>query len=203
MASSERSSASLRPNKELQITALAPREPDLALLPSAAGGRDPAARFARRHGRAFSPFARLLDVRRIVSRHRTLQAIFRTVNVDPSPDHVGIALGGGDIDRAAMAVAAGPAAAAVQRVAGARLEAGGEALAIIVAERAQHGPLDAVGVHRAAGTIELLAKAGVHPFDHVFLQRQAHAVGGGRILPGEVPGGIAFDRLALVDLPEI
>src|SRR3954453_6387294 len=180
----------------------APREPDLALAPSAAAC-DPAARLACRHRRALFPFARLLDVRRIVSRHRSLQAVLRAVNVDPSPDHLGIALGGRDVDRAAMAVTAGPAAAAVQRVAGARLEARGEALAIVVTERAQHGPLNTVGIHRAAGTIEPLAETGVHPFDHVFLQRQAHAAGGSRIFPGEVAGGIAFDRLALVDLPEI
>src|SRR4051812_2636837 len=189
-------------DRNFKSTALAPRESDLALVPSATGG-DPAARFARRHLRAFLPFARRLDVRRIVSRHRTLQAILRAVNIDPSPDHLGIALGGRDVDRAAMAVTAGSAAAAVQRVAGARLEARGEALAIVVTERAQHGPLNTVGIHRAAGTIELLAETGVHPFDHVFLQRQAHAAGGSRIFPGEVAGGITFDRLALIDLPEV
>src|SRR4029077_8753086 len=152
------------------IRASAPREPDLALVSPAAGRRHPCASLAHRH-RDFLPFAQLLDMRRIVSRHGTLQTILRTVNIEPLPDHLGIPLGGRNIDRAAMAVTSGSTAAAVQRVAGARLEARGKALAIVVTEGAQHRPLDAVGVHRAPGTIELLTDPRVHPSDHVFLQR--------------------------------
>src|SRR4029453_13389319 len=142
---------------------------------------------------------------RIVPGHRPMQPVFRAVHVEPLPDRLGVSppVGAGDAEGAAMAVTAGAAAAAVQRVAGARLEAFGEALAIIIAERTQHRPLDALGVHRASRPIELLAELRIHPADHVVLERKAHALGGGGVLPAEVAGRIALDRLALVDLPQI
>ena len=56
-----------------------------------------------------------------------------------------------------MAIAAA-GAAAVERAVARRLEAARDPLPVIVAERAQHRPLDAIGVHRSSGLIELLAE---------------------------------------------
>src|SRR5262245_65603500 len=134
-----------------------------------------------------------------------MQPVFRAVDVEPLPDLLCVSppFGTGDVDGAAVAVTAGAATAAVQRVAGARLEAFGKALAIIIAEGAQHRPLDAVGVHRASGPIEPLAELLIHPADHVVLERMAQALGGGGVLPAEVAGRIALNRLTLVDLPQV
>src|SRR5438445_269360 len=125
------------------------------------------------------------------ARHRTVQAKFRAVGIEPFPHHLRLALRGGDVDGAAMTITAGAAATAVERIAGARLETGSEGLAIVVAERAQHRPLNAGFVHRAPGLIEPLTKLRIHPADDIILERQTHARSRGRILPGEVAGRVA------------
>ena len=102
-----------------------------------------------------------------------------------------------------MAVTAGAAAAAVERVADARLEAGGEALAIVVPERAEHRPLNPGCIHRTTSVVELLAEVRVHSADHVILQAHAHALGGSHILPAEIARRILLDRRSLIDVPEI
>src|SRR6516164_4947020 len=79
----------------------------------------------------------LLDVRGIGARQRTVQPVFGAVGVDPVPDLAFLALRAGDVDGAAMAITAGATAAAMQRVADAGLESGGEVLAVIIAEGAQ------------------------------------------------------------------
>src|SRR5262245_65044116 len=93
-----------------------------------------------------------------------MQPIFRAVDVEPLPDLLCVSpsVGTGDIDGAAVTVTAGAAAAAVQRVAGARLEAFGEALAVIIAVGAEHRPLDALGVHRPSGAMKRVADRRVH-----------------------------------------
>src|SRR5262249_33241928 len=108
-----------------------------------------------------------------------------------------------DVDRATVAVAADRDRAAVPRVAGARLDAGGDALAPVVAEAADDRPLDPGCVHRLAGVIDELAEVGIHAEDDIGLQRLAHAVRGSGILPAEVAAAVTLDRLALVDLPQI
>ena len=60
----------------------------------------------------------LLDVGGVGSRHGPAQSVFPAVFVDPLPHHLRVvAVGAGDVDGAAMAVTAGAAAAAVERVA--------------------------------------------------------------------------------------
>jgi hypothetical protein len=53
-------------------------------------------------------------------------------------------------------------ATAMQRVAGAGLVTGGKTLAVIIAECAQHRPLNAGCVHCASGMINLLADLRIH-----------------------------------------
>src|SRR5215831_1934989 len=177
-------------------------EPGFAFV-SSAGRRDPQTDLAQRRcdlGR----FSALLDMRRIIAGHRAGKPVFRTVSVDPFPDFFRIGpLYRGEVDGAAVTITAGAATPAVQGVATARLETGGEALAIIVAERAEHRPVKAVGVHRPAGIVELFPEARVHAADHVILQRQAHALGSGGVLPGEVAARILFDGRTLVHLPQV
>src|SRR6266852_7441440 len=104
------------------------------------------------------PVAALLDVRRVGAGHRTVKPIFRAMGVDPMPDLFHVSIDAGDVDGTAMAITASSAAAAVQRVAAARLEARSQALAVVVAERAEQRPLNAGRVHRLSGMIELLAE---------------------------------------------
>src|SRR5262245_10021856 len=112
-------------------------EPGFAFV-SSAGRRDPQTDLAQCRcdlGR----FSALLDMRRIIAGHRAAKPVFRTVSVDPFPDFFRIGpLYRGEVDGAAVTITAGAATPAVQGVATARLETGGEALAIIVAERAEH-----------------------------------------------------------------
>src|SRR5215467_9958725 len=103
-----------------------------------------------------------LDVRRIGAGHGAAQPELCPVSVDPMPGRIGIALSARDVDGAAMAVAAGRVAAAVLGIAAVRLEARGDALAIVVAERTQHRPADSARVHGPAGVVKLLAEVGVH-----------------------------------------
>src|SRR5262245_29837691 len=103
------------------------RDADLALV-LAADCSDPIAGFARRNRDLARGFTELLDMSGVGARHRTVQAVFRAVGIEPFPHHFRLALRGGDVDGAAMAVTAGAAAAAVERIAGARLEAGGKSL---------------------------------------------------------------------------
>ena len=131
-------------------------------------------------------------------------AVLRAVGVDPAPHlAVALAIDVSDVDGAAVAVAADRDRAAVPRVAGARLDAGGDALPPVVAEAADDRPLDAGRVHRLAGVIDDLAEIGVHAEDHVGLHRLAHAVRGGGILPAEVAAAVLLGGLALIDLPQI
>ena len=57
----------------------------------------------------------------------------------------------------------------MQGVADARLKTRGETLAIVVPECAEHGPVNAIGVHRASGVIQLFPESRVHAADHVVL----------------------------------
>src|SRR4051812_19859804 len=108
------------------------------------------------------PRAASLDVGGIGTGHRAAQAEFGTVAVDPAPHGLVVAVSVDDIGGAAVAITADRARAAMKRVAGARLEARRDHLPIVVAERAQHRPPDAGGVHRLAGVIELLAEVTIH-----------------------------------------
>src|SRR3974390_2486619 len=108
---------------------------------------------------------------------------FRAVGLEPMPYKVIISAGIRNVDCPAMPIAAGCAAAAVERIADPRLEPRREALAIVVAKRAQHGPSDAGCVHCLSGMIELLTEIRVHATNRIFRQRHAHAGSGGRILP--------------------
>src|SRR5262245_42600781 len=74
-------------------------------------------------------FPALLDVRGIIAWHRAGEPVFRAMGVDPFPHVFRIgSLSSGDVDGAAVAVAARSPASAMQGVAAARLEAGGETL---------------------------------------------------------------------------
>src|SRR5499427_11153641 len=78
-------------------------------------------------------FPALLHVRGIIARHRAGEPVFRAMGVDPFPDVFRIAsVSSGDVDGAAVAIAAGSPASAMQGVAAAGLEACGETLAIVV-----------------------------------------------------------------------
>jgi hypothetical protein len=141
---------------------------------------------------------------RIIAWHRPEQPVLGAMGIDPVPDigHLG-AVGGRHVDRLTMTIAAGPPAAAVQRIAAARLDAGRDVLPIVVAEGAQDCPRHAVRIHGLARVIKLLAEIGVHAADHVFRQRHADTLGRGGVLPGEVAGAVLLFRQALIDVPEI
>src|SRR5262249_10159871 len=136
------------------------------------------------------PAVARLDVAGVVAGHRPIEAVLGAVAIDPAVDGVVVAASGGDVDRLAMAVAAHPRPAAVHRVAGAGRKPGGDALAIIVAERAQHRPADAGVVHGVAGVIELFAEIRIHAANRVVRHGHAHALGRFRILPGEIAGAV-------------
>src|SRR5271166_5393857 len=129
-------------------------------------------------------------MRRIGSRHRTVKTELAAVRIDPMPDGGSIAVLAGHIDRLAMTVAAGPALSSMQRIARACLEAGRDALAIVIAERAKQGPADAGLIHRAAGVIKLLAKVRIHAADHVCRHGKAKVLGRGGILPCKIAAPI-------------
>src|SRR5262245_26778539 len=80
-------------------------------------------RLAQRR-RELAPFAARLDVGRIITGHRPEQPVLGTMGIDPVPDlrHLGT-LGGSYVDRLTVTIAAGPPAAAMQRIAAARLDA--------------------------------------------------------------------------------
>src|ERR1700726_4879520 len=157
---------------------------------------------AQCHGELM-PIAARLGVSRVWPRDRAVQSVFRTMRIDPVPDRARITLSTREVDGAAMTPAPRRAAAAMQRVADARLESGCEALAIIVAEPAQDRPLKSSCIHCVSGMIELLAKIRVHSADGVFRDRQSHALGRGRILPGELAGVVPLYWLALINLPQV
>src|SRR5215475_14716051 len=126
-------------------------------------------------------------MRRVGAGHGTVEAILGPMTVDPPPDRgITVAVVAGDIDGLAVAVTAGAGLSAVQRVAGAGLEARCEALPIVIAKRAEHRPSDAIGVHRAAGVIEHLPEVRVHAADHVSRHREPETLGRGGILPREL-----------------
>src|SRR6202022_3912692 len=122
-------------------------------------------------------------MRGIWPRDGTVKAELGAIGVDPAPDHIRFAIGSREIDRAAVAVAPGRPRAAMERISNARLEPFRQPLAVIVAESAQHGPLDSGRIHCTPGMVELLAEIGVHSADRIFGQSKAHALGGGRVLP--------------------
>src|SRR5438876_9386613 len=102
-----------------------------------------------------------------------------------------------------MTIAAGPCFAAVERVAGARLESQCNGLTIVVAESAEDRPADASRIHGLASVIKLLAEVLIHAGNDVKRQRQSEALCRCRILPGKVARRVALDRRALIDFPEI
>src|SRR5205814_9015870 len=104
------------------------------------------------------PIAAGLDMGRIGAGHWAAQSELGAVGVDRVPDLFVLSVGAGHSDGAAVAIAAGRARPAVQRIAGMRLEAARDLLAPVVAEGAEHRPMDAGGVHGFAGTVELLAE---------------------------------------------
>src|SRR5262245_66257135 len=113
--------------------------------------------------RSLAPPSTRLDMRRVGAGHGTVETIPGPMTVDPSPDRgITVAIVAGDIDGLAMAVTAGASLAAVQRVAGAGLEARSEALPIVIAKRAEHRPSAAVRVHRATGAVEHLPEFRIH-----------------------------------------
>src|SRR5215831_8497003 len=81
-----------------------------------------------------------LDVAGVIAGHRPVEAVLGAVAIDPAIDGVVVAAGIGDVDRLAVAVAADARLAAVHRVAGAGRKPRSDALAIVVAERAEHRP---------------------------------------------------------------
>src|SRR5262245_800836 len=94
---------------------------------------------------------------------RTMQPVLRAVGVDPFEYLMAaLAIDMADVDGAPVAIAADRNRATVARIAGARLDAGGDALAPVVAEAADDRPFDAGRVHRFAGMIDELAEVGVH-----------------------------------------
>src|SRR5215470_14883514 len=88
---------------------------------------EPDARFSQLAGKVVK-CASGLDVRRVSAGHRAMQSVLRPMDIDPMPDRGGIALGAGDIDGAAVAIAAGRVAATVLGVAAMRFESGCEGL---------------------------------------------------------------------------
>jgi hypothetical protein len=64
--------------------------------------------------------------------------------------------------------------------------------ASVIAEGREHRPLDARGVHLLAGGIDQLFEVGVHPADHIVLERQAHPRRGRDIFPGEIADASCF-----------
>src|SRR2546427_2415892 len=110
-----------------------------------------------------------LEMRRICAGHRPAQPELGPMGVDPTPSRIGIALSAGDVNGAAVAIAAGRIAPAVLGVSAMRLEACGDALAKVVAKRAQHRPSDSLRIHGVASVVKLLAEVGVHAAYHVGL----------------------------------
>ena len=100
-------------------------------------------------------------MRRIGPGHWAVQAKLPTVGINPAPYRRRVAAFAGHIDGLAVTVTPGSVLSPMQGIACARLEAGSDALAIIIAERAEHAPADAGGVHRPTGMIELLAEVRV------------------------------------------
>ena len=90
-----------------------------------------------------------------------------------------------------------------QRIAGPGLEAGCDALAIVITKGAENRPANAGGVHGPAGVVKLLAKIRIHAADRIGRHANLQTLGGRRVLPAEIPAGIALDGLALVDVPQI
>src|SRR5512139_2577117 len=139
-------------------------------------------------------------MRGVVARHRSAQAVLGAIAVEPAPHGtIGAAVLAGDVDRLAVTVAADARLAAMQRVAGARLEARRQALTVVVAERAEKRPANAGGVHRTAGVIELLAEIRIHAADHIDRHRHSKTLGRGRVLPGEIAGRVPLARRPPID----
>ena len=109
----------------------------------------------------------------------------------------------GNVNGLAMAIATDACLPAVQRVAGARLEARGQALTVVIAERAEERPSNAGGVHRPASVIELLAEIRIHAPDHVGRHGHTQTLGRGRVLPGEIAGRVSLAGCPTVDFPQI
>src|SRR5437773_5907363 len=124
-------------------------------------------------GRKFTRVPARLDMPCIGHLHRPVKSEFGAVSVEPLPHGFDVLVFAPNINGPAMAVAAGPGAAAVQRVTGARSITGGEALAVVVPKSAQDRPPDAGGVHRFAGVIKLLPETRVHAADHIIRHRHA------------------------------
>src|SRR5208337_3278553 len=142
-------------------------------------------------------------MRRIGSRHRAVKTELSAMRIDPMPDSGSIAIRAGHIDRLAMTIASGPVLSSMQRIAGACLETRRDALAVVVAERAQEGPADTGLIHRAAGVIKLFAEVGVHAADHICRHGKAEVLGGVRILPREIAAPVPLGGGALIYLPQI
>src|SRR3979411_1700962 len=109
----------------------------------------------------------------------------------------------GNVNGLAMAIATDACLAAVQRVARARLEARGQALPVVVAERAEERPSNAGSVQRSTGVIELLAEIKIHAPDHIGRHGHAKTLGRSRVFPGEIAGRVPLARCATVNLPQI
>src|SRR6516165_5465918 len=149
--------------------------------------------------RNFKPIALLLHMRGIGLGQRTMQSVFRAVIVHPLPNLALSAFRACDVDGAAMAVTAGTAAAPVQRVAGTCFVARSEPLTIIVAESAQHGPLQPSSIHGSSSMIKLLAEFGIHAADHIIPQGEPYVLGSCRIFPGEITGPIFLNGHTLIN----
>src|SRR4030081_2696997 len=109
----------------------------------------------------------------------------------------------GNVNGFAIAIATDACLAAVQRVAGTRLEARGQALAVVITERAEERPSNAGGVHRPTGVIELLAEIRIHAPDHIGRHGHAKTLGRAQVLPGEIAGRVPLAGCATVDFPQI
>ena len=124
-------------------------------------------------------------MRGIGTGHGAVETVLGAVRVDPTPHRRSvIAVGACHIDSLTMAIPAGAPFSPVQRIAGAGMQPGGDALTIIVAKRAEQGPADPGGIHGAAGMVELLTKIRVHSADRTHSGMDMPITfGGGRIFP--------------------
>src|SRR6516162_2946827 len=125
------------------------------------------------------------------------------MRIEPYPESARISVGVLDVCRAAVSVAAGGGAAAMQRISGSGLVAGRQALAIIIPESAQDRPAKAGRVHGEASSVKQLAEVAVHSRNHIVCERHFQTRRRGTVLPGKISAAIVLDRRTLVDAPQI
>ncbi len=117
-----------------------------------------------------------LDVGGIDSAHRAADSEPLAMLIQPFPHRVvGLlaAVRRFKIGSAAVAIAAGCYAPAVERVAAMRLETGSKTLSIVVAKCAQNGPVNPGRVHGMSEIKEKFPEVRVHAADDIFVNSEA------------------------------